>query len=234
MWNRRYWSTERGSYGSLWFKICCLDTVIILGVQYSYNKEIQNKKNFCKVILYIQNIFKLWKMRSLTIEGKTTIFKTLALLKVVYLALLAVVPNHIIDELIKIQTNFIWENTPAEIKHRTLTLNYKQCSFKCADVTFKIISRQCSWLKRLFDDSFHEWKVIPLFYIKKEFGNNFKYNSNLDYKLRNKVLLPKFYKKILANWMIYFNTLQELPSCTLNQFLWYSKYVQINKKSCIF
>ena len=72
-------------------------------------------------------------------------------------------------------------------------------------------------------------KVIPLFYIKKTFGNNFKCYSNLDYKLRNKVLLPKFYRKILSSWMINFTTPPELPSSILNQFLWYNKYVRINK-----
>ena len=49
-----------------------------------------------------------WRMRNLTTEGKITVFKTLALSEVVYFALLTVVPNHIIDELIKSQTNLIW------------------------------------------------------------------------------------------------------------------------------
>ena len=87
-------------------------------------------------------------MQCLAIEGKITIFKRLARAKVVYLALLTVVPNRIIDELIKIQTN-------SKIKHKTLLLDHKQ-----VDVTFNITSLQCSWLKRIFDDSFLEWKVI--------------------------------------------------------------------------
>ena len=95
-------------------------------------------------------------MRSLTIEEKITIFKTLALSRVVYLELLRVVPNHITDEMIKIQNNFVWKNICAKMKHQTLILDHKEGGLKCADVTFKIISLQCLWLKRLFDDSFHE------------------------------------------------------------------------------
>ena len=117
------------------------------------------------------------------------IFKTLAISNVVYLALLRVAPNHIINELIKIQINLIWKNTPGKIKRKTLKTDHKQGGLKCAHVTFEIISLQCSWLKWIFDDSFQGWKVMPLFYIKKAFGNNFKFHSNLDYKLRNKVLL---------------------------------------------
>ena len=40
------------------------------------------------------------------IEGKITIFKILALSKVVYLEFLTVVPNHIKDELIKFKLYF--------------------------------------------------------------------------------------------------------------------------------
>ena len=69
-------------------------------------------------------------MRSLTIKGKITILKTLALSKDVCLALLTVVRSHIKDELIEIQTNFIWKNTPAEIKHKTLILDHKQGGLK--------------------------------------------------------------------------------------------------------
>ena len=152
----------------------------MLGVHFSYNKKIHNEKNFCKLTLDIQNIFKLWRMQSLTIEGKITIFKTLALSKVVCLVLLTVIPNHIIDELIKVQTNLIWKNTVAKIKHKTLILNHEQSGLKWADLTFKIIHLQCSWLKRLFNDIFHEWKVIPLFSIKKTFDSNFRFHSNLD------------------------------------------------------
>ena len=65
-----------------------------------------------------------------------------------------------------------------------------------------MISLQCLWLKRIFGDSFHEIKVVPLFYTKKTFSNNFKHQSNLDYKLINKVFLLKFFKKILSSWMI--------------------------------
>ena len=44
-------------------------------------------------------------MRNLSIEGKIVVFKTLAISKLVYLALLTVIPNHITKEVAKIQKN---------------------------------------------------------------------------------------------------------------------------------
>ena len=31
-------------------------------------------------------------------------------------------------------------------------------------LSYKIISLQCSWIRRLFGDNFYDWKVIPLFF----------------------------------------------------------------------
>ena len=58
--------------------------------------------NFCDSIKSIVNAIKLWRMRNLTLEGKITIFKSLAISKIVYLALLTSIPNYVIEELIKI------------------------------------------------------------------------------------------------------------------------------------
>ena len=62
------------------------DFIKILGVCYSYNKEIENEKNFMNRIKKIQNILKIWRMKDLTLEGKVTIFKPLAISKIVHLA----------------------------------------------------------------------------------------------------------------------------------------------------
>ena len=43
--------------------------------------------------------------------------------------------NHIIDDLIIIQANFIWKNAPAKIKHKTLNFDLKQYDLKCTDAT---------------------------------------------------------------------------------------------------
>ena len=39
---------------------------------------------------------------------------------------------------------------------------------------------QCSWVKRLFEDDFHDWKIISLFLIAKHLGKNFKFHNNVD------------------------------------------------------
>ena len=83
------------------------ETVKILGVHFSYNKNLEQDKNFCEHIIKIENILKLWRMRQLTLEVRITIFKSLAVSKVIHFLLITKIHNNTIDLLYKIQKNFI-------------------------------------------------------------------------------------------------------------------------------
>ena len=58
----------------------------------------------------IETVLKIWRMRNLTLEGKITIFKTLAISKVIHLASVTVLPNCTITQLNKIHKEFIWNH----------------------------------------------------------------------------------------------------------------------------
>ena len=70
-----------------------------------------NHKKYCKAFTSTHSILKLWSMRNLSIEAKIVVSKTLAISKLVYLALLIVIPNHITNEVAKIQKSFIWHDS---------------------------------------------------------------------------------------------------------------------------
>ena len=89
----------------------CLDLtkecIKVLGVHISDNRKLQDDKNFCDTVKYISNVIKLWRMRHLSLEGRITIFKSRAISKIVYLALLTLIPNSFFEELKQIQKTFI-------------------------------------------------------------------------------------------------------------------------------
>ena len=105
-------------------------------------------------------------MRNLTLEGKITIFKTLAISKIIHLASVTVLPNSTITELNKIHKEFIWNHKRPKIKEKTLINNFDKGGLKDVDIPSKIASLQCSWVKRLFDRDFHEWKISIFFFLK--------------------------------------------------------------------
>ena len=83
------------------------ETVKILGAHFSYNKNLEQDKNFYEHIAKIENILKLWCMRQLTLKGRIMVFKSLAVSKDIHLLLITKLHNNTIDLLHKIQKNFI-------------------------------------------------------------------------------------------------------------------------------
>ena len=89
----------------------CIDltksSVKILGIHFSYNEKIENEENFIELMKKIEKVLKIWRIRNLTDQGKITFFKTLAISKIIHLAFVTNVPQVIIDQLNKIQKDFI-------------------------------------------------------------------------------------------------------------------------------
>ena len=90
------------------------ESIKILGVHMSYNKKLQDDINFYTAVKNICNVIKL------TLEGKITTFDSLAICKLAYLALLAIVPKNIMEELNEIQKKFLWSHKRCKIKHGTV------------------------------------------------------------------------------------------------------------------
>ena len=159
---------------------------------------------------------KVWKMRKLTLEGKVVIFKTIAISEIVFQLFIATVPKDIANELEEIQKTFSWNNSSPKIRHETLCNDYKDGGLKNVDIPNKIISLQCSWIRRLYDHSFHEWKLILLYLIEKSFGTSFKFHSNLLFKSNKTKIFLSFYREIFLNWKKSLAMITEIPSCVLS------------------
>ena len=136
------------------------------------------EKNFLTAISNIQSVLKIWRMRNLTLEGKIIVFKTLALSKIVHLCLTSVVPKQIIEEIENIQKNFLWNRSTPKIKHSTLCNSFATGGLTNVDINTKIVSLQCSWIRRLYDDSFHQWKLILLHLINTTITPAFKFHPS--------------------------------------------------------
>ena len=123
-------------------------------------------------------------------------------------------------QLEKIQKQFIWKSGNSKLKHATLCNKYEQGGLKNVDIFSEITSLQCSWVKKLYDNSFHAWKEIPLFLIKSHLGKNFAFHSNLIIKQKIVKKFPKFYQAILKSWGKYLSSPRKVLSAVFSQFIW--------------
>ena len=120
-----------------------------------------------------------------------------------------------------------------KVKHETICKDFQFGGSKNADIKSEIISLQCSWVKKLYDESFHEWKIIPLNLIKNTLGECFIFLSNLDFNVSCN-LFPEFYINIFLSWKNTFAFASLTPSCLRSQFLWFDKDIKINNKPFYF
>ena len=206
------------------------DAIKILGIHFSYNEKIQTERNFLTTVKKLQKALNVWMTRALTLEGKILIFKTLGISKIVYLSLIIIVPNSILEEIQKIQKSFLWYSSKPKINHKTLCNTFQDGGLKNVDVKSKVIILQCSWVKKLYDGNDHDWKVIPLYLINRYFGKNFRFHSNLSLSVCLTDNFPTFYKQILINWSSYFSSNSEVSSCIQFNYLWYNEHILIDNK----
>ena len=102
-------------------------------------------------------------------HGKSRVKKQLSgkryISKLIHLALVTEIPTSTINLLTKIQMEFIWKGKNLKIKNSTLCNDYEYGRLRNIDIFIKVVSLQCFWIKRLFNNNFHQWKVVPLYLI---------------------------------------------------------------------
>ena len=94
-----------------------------------------------------------------------------------------------------------------------------------------ITSIQCSWVKRFFEDDFHDWKVIPLFLIGKHLGKNFKFHNNIDLSKDILSKFPSFYQNIFIKWINNYTAKPTLPSMILSEFICFNSNIKVGLSS---
>ena len=205
------------------------NTIRILGVHYSYDPVLTNDKNFISALKKIIDVLKVWKMRNLSLIGKITIFKTLAISKIIYISYMSCVPDEILYQLKNIHKDFIWGGKKAKIKHSTLIADYSQGGLRDIDIDTKIKALQLAWIKRLFDNNYHPWKILPKCLLSKTFPHGISiFFPNMEFKENgNFKKLPKFHQNLLHFWSEFSPGEPITTSAILSECIWHNRRIKI-------
>ena len=82
----------------------------------------------------------------------------------------------------------------------------------------------------MFEDDFHDWKIVSLFLIGKHLGKNFKFHNNID--LSNDILskFSYFYQDISVKWINNYSAKPTFPSMILSEFIWFNSDIKVYSK----
>ena len=154
----------------------------ILGIYFSYNQVISEQENYDRTFTKLQTMINVWESRSLTPYGKTTVLKSLALPKSLYVTSMVDVPSGFIEKLKTLMSRFLWSGH-----------NPKYQTIKIKGVGFLgcLMSTGKPWImfgKKLFENVMDApWKHIPLSYLDSIGGHT---------EVRSKFNVKLYYQKI--------------------------------------
>ena len=172
-------------------------------------------------------------MRSLTLFGKSSVVKALALPKLLYVCYKIFVPDYFISKVRNVITDFIWNGKKSKIKYDTLIGSYDKGGINLPDFESSIKANRVKWALNLLDEDNHKtWKTIPLQHLATVGGTK-TLGANFD-KGRIPKDLSNFYKSVLASWAEYCDEGVVTPEQVANQVLWNNKYIKVDNSPVFF
>ena len=174
-------------------------------------------KNFCHRLEKIKNLLKLRRQRDLSLKGKITVLKALAMSQLIYPLTMLFTPQWVVEEANKLFYAFLWDGKPDKVKRTTIIRQIADGGLKMIDVESMAKALKLSWIKKLYNETDRKWTVIPRLYFKQlNFNDICKSNFNESCLPR---MLPKCYNLCMLSYA------QEEINELLNESLWLNRNI---------
>ncbi len=197
-----------------------------LGIWFSADRELMDSLNFTACLDKLKCLLNIWKQRDLSLKGKVTILKTLAVPKLVYLSSLLFVPDWFVKRANKLFVDFIWDGKPSKVKLDTIIGEIADGGLKMPHVESVVKALKLSWLSRFYNDRIEgKWKVLSKEILGLTLDNIL---SKIDSRHLEDNLTP-FYSQLLGIWYPLYITEPETESDILQEELFNNSFILIGK-----
>ena len=162
---------------------------------------LEKKMNFYNLITDCRTLLNIWKQGWLSLAGKIQVFKSLIASKPVYIATMKSLSQDVLDELHRMQKEFLWQGKRAKIKHSTTIGSYEQGGLKDVDLESKFQSFRIIWVRKILDKTnFHPWMAIANTVLQDLGGVNIFHTNLLIAPEKRECLekIPTFYKEVIS------------------------------------
>ncbi len=171
-----------------------------------------NQRNWENKLESMQKLLDSWRKRDLTLFGKITIIKSLALSSLIYSSSLLIPQTEFIKKVNKVIYHFLW-NAKDRIKRKCLINDLNNGGLKMLDFESQVKSLQAAWIPRILKQENKIWTTLPIQYFNK-FGKkqnilNMTFNSIESFPAIKQI--PSFYQHVITS----FNS-SKLPKKPLN------------------
>jgi hypothetical protein len=171
--------------------------VYALGIWFCIDNEHGIDRNFAEKYDKFCRALNMWRGRDLTLKGKITVIKSIALPILLYVASNLPVSEDFIKKVTKDMYSFLWNNKPEKIKRKTLISDIKSGGLKMIDFGCMVKAQKVMWAKRLISQDNSSWKAFPMWCLGK-IGT-----SILQCQIEPDCIpidLTAFYQQVLRSW----------------------------------
>ena len=173
----------------------------ILGVTFTpeiYNLWDHNSKDLLKKV---ESTLLNWSKRKITLLGKITVIKSIAISKFVHLFLaLPNPPENLVKTLNKLCFNFIWNGGPDKIKRKFIVKDISKGGLRMLQIDSFIVALKITWLRREIVQPNCTWNTLSNIDLNNVYTKGSNYASKKVEELNN-----PFWKDLLRSWIMFCN-----------------------------
>lgn len=193
----------------------------LLGITFSSDiKEIAGL-NYISALGIFEGLLNKHKDRKLTLLGKVTIIKTLAIPKLIHILSALPSPDKcILDRMQNAIKHFIWDGKRSKISYDKLCRNIEEGGLKLTHLSSLITGLKLAWMKRLFESN-ADWQML----FRMLVCNHVNLLLSLDFmSIKNMAATVTniFWKEVLNKWAEYGQCAIETPDQVLSMPIWYN------------
>lgn len=198
------------------------EPVRCLGIYVGHDYDKCIDLNWTSKLEKIQRLLSQWRTRDLTLFGKITIVKILALSQIVHTASNTETPDWAVQSLNRLFYNFIW-NKRDRIKRNTMIGDISQGGINMVDTESFLNALKAVWVPRIANNLHDIWTYIPQCYFN-QFGRDLLFNTSFQCEddFPSIKCLPRFYRQIICayNKTKTIPKPEELRDCISEEYIW--------------
>lgn len=202
------YSKSKGLYLGKWktrsdhpFGISWVKFHKILGFNFGTGYNVDD--DWSKVFLKFSKTLELWKMRKLSLKGKSTVLNTLCLSKILYHATAKLIPSHYDTLLTRSMFRFVWQSKYEPVSRDTLYLSFANGGLNIPNLKLKCQALYLSHLQKLIGNYEAKWTYFAKYWIGLQLR---KYNASFQNNLSpHSEYIPPFYCACLDTFKSFTN-----------------------------
>ena len=166
-----------------------------LGIYFGHNKDKCYELNWLEKINKLEKTLDSWKKRKLTLFGKITVIKSLAISKLIYSASILPYNSDLIKTIDTILYKFLWDGKD-KIRRNIIINSINKGGLNMIDFQSQLDALKAAWIPRLYNQR-ENFNKIPYLYFKQiipDLDILLKMNSYVGKDFEN---IPLFYKQVL-------------------------------------